>query len=78
MSAYDDGPLDDDPKRSLSIAKKIGYPVLIKAAGGGGGRGIRVVRSEAALINSKIVMVFKYSFQDPEATYLVLLGQLFR
>jgi acetyl-CoA carboxylase biotin carboxylase subunit len=47
-----DGPLDEDPKRSLTIAKKIGYPVLIKAAGGGGGRGIRVVRSEAALINS--------------------------
>jgi acetyl-CoA carboxylase biotin carboxylase subunit len=47
-----DGPLDDDPKRSLMIAKRIGYPVLIKAAGGGGGRGIRVVRSEAALINS--------------------------
>ncbi|HEV2614257.1 MAG TPA: acetyl-CoA carboxylase biotin carboxylase subunit [Gammaproteobacteria bacterium] len=47
-----DGPLDEDPKRSLMIAKRIGYPVLIKAAGGGGGRGIRVVRSEAALINS--------------------------
>lgn len=47
-----DGPLDEDPKRSLLIAKRIGYPVLIKAAGGGGGRGIRVVRSEAALINS--------------------------
>lgn len=47
-----DGPLDEDPKRCLMIAKRIGYPVLIKAAGGGGGRGIRVVRSEAALINS--------------------------
>lgn len=47
-----DGPLNDDAKRSLMIAKKIGYPVLIKAAGGGGGRGIRVVRSEAALLNS--------------------------
>src|SRR6185437_6853337 len=36
-----DGPLDDDVERSLKIARDIGYPVLIKAAGGGGGRGIR-------------------------------------
>lgn len=46
------GPLGDDPKENTLIARKIGYPVLIKAAGGGGGRGIRVVRSEAALINT--------------------------
>jgi acetyl-CoA carboxylase biotin carboxylase subunit len=46
------GPLGDDPKENISIARKIGYPVLIKASGGGGGRGIRVVRSEAALLNT--------------------------
>jgi acetyl-CoA carboxylase biotin carboxylase subunit len=47
-----DGPLDDDDKRNLQIAKKIGYPVIIKAAGGGGGRGMRVVHSEASLLNA--------------------------
>ncbi len=47
-----DGPLGDDPQANLTIARKIGYPVIIKAAGGGGGRGIRVVHSEAALINA--------------------------
>lgn len=46
------GPLGDDPKENIEIARKIGYPVLIKAAGGGGGRGIRVVHSEAALLNA--------------------------
>jgi acetyl-CoA carboxylase biotin carboxylase subunit len=46
------GALGDDPQVNLEIARKIGYPVLIKAAGGGGGRGIRVVHSEAALINA--------------------------
>jgi acetyl-CoA carboxylase biotin carboxylase subunit len=47
-----DGPLDDDEKKTLRMAKKIGYPVIIKAAGGGGGRGMRVVHSEGALLNS--------------------------
>lgn len=47
-----DGPLTDDIQRSLTIARKIGYPVIIKSAGGGGGRGIRVVHSEAALLNA--------------------------
>jgi acetyl-CoA carboxylase biotin carboxylase subunit len=50
-----DGPLDDDGERSLRIARGIGYPVIIKAAGGGGGRGMRVVHTEAALLNA-IVM----------------------
>ncbi len=47
-----DGSLDDDNERTLSIARKIGYPVIVKAAAGGGGRGMRVVQSEPALINA--------------------------
>lgn len=47
------GPLPiDDKERCLEVAKSIGYPVIIKAAAGGGGRGMRVVQSEAALLNS--------------------------
>jgi acetyl-CoA carboxylase biotin carboxylase subunit len=47
-----DGPLGNDPDENLRIAKEIGYPVIIKAAGGGGGRGMRVVHAEGALINA--------------------------
>jgi acetyl-CoA carboxylase biotin carboxylase subunit len=47
-----DGALTDDPKEILETARKIGYPVIIKAAGGGGGRGMRVVHTEAALLNA--------------------------
>ena len=47
-----DGPLDGDDERTIRIARDIGYPVIIKAAAGGGGRGMRVVQSEAGLINS--------------------------
>jgi acetyl-CoA carboxylase biotin carboxylase subunit len=47
-----DGPLPDDPKEIRRLASLIGYPVIIKAAGGGGGRGMRVVHTEAALINA--------------------------
>jgi acetyl-CoA carboxylase biotin carboxylase subunit len=47
-----DGALPEDPKEIGRVARKIGYPVIIKAAGGGGGRGMRVVHTEAALINA--------------------------
>lgn len=47
-----DGALPDDPSEVIKIAKKIGYPVIIKASGGGGGRGMRVVHTEAALLTS--------------------------
>ncbi len=47
-----DGALPEDPKEILKIAKAVGYPVIIKAAGGGGGRGMRVVHTEAALLNA--------------------------
>ncbi len=47
-----EGALPDDPSEILRTAKKIGYPVIIKAAGGGGGRGMRVVHTEAALLTS--------------------------
>jgi acetyl-CoA carboxylase, biotin carboxylase subunit len=47
-----DGALPEDPKEIVRIARKVGYPVIIKAAGGGGGRGMRVVHTEAALLNA--------------------------
>ncbi|SCK41906.1 acetyl-CoA carboxylase, biotin carboxylase subunit [Variovorax sp. HW608] len=47
-----DGELSDDAAANKRIARAIGYPVIIKAAGGGGGRGMRVVHTEAALINA--------------------------
>ncbi len=47
-----DGPLPDNGDECRRIARSIGYPVIIKAAGGGGGRGMRVVHSEGSLLNS--------------------------
>jgi acetyl-CoA carboxylase biotin carboxylase subunit len=47
-----EGALPEDPREIVLIAKAVGYPVIIKAAGGGGGRGMRVVHTEAALINA--------------------------
>ncbi len=44
--------LPDDPKEVAKIARSLGYPIIVKAAGGGGGRGMRVVHTEAALINA--------------------------
>jgi len=47
-----DGALDENEKRSIKLAKEIGLPIIIKASGGGGGRGMRVVESEKDLIDS--------------------------
>jgi acetyl-CoA carboxylase biotin carboxylase subunit len=47
-----DGPLGEDADENLRLARDIGYPVIIKAAGGGGGRGMRVVHSEASLLGA--------------------------
>src|SRR5690606_3699664 len=46
------GPITDDPEHTRAVAKQIGYPVIIKAAAGGGGRGMRVVHSEAHLLKA--------------------------
>ena len=47
-----EGALPDKPAEIIKIARSIGYPVIIKASGGGGGRGMRVVHTEAALLNA--------------------------
>jgi acetyl-CoA carboxylase biotin carboxylase subunit len=47
-----EGPLPEDAKEIVRVARKVGYPVIIKASGGGGGRGMRVVHTEAALLNA--------------------------
>jgi len=46
------GPLSDEAEQNTRIARELGYPIIIKSAGGGGGRGMRVVHSEAALLNA--------------------------
>ncbi|MBK6599484.1 MAG: acetyl-CoA carboxylase biotin carboxylase subunit [Proteobacteria bacterium] len=50
-----DGPLGNDPDENFRIARDIGYPVIIKASGGGGGRGMRVVHSEASLPSAVVI-----------------------
>ena len=50
-----DGPLGEDADETLRVARDIGYPVIIKASGGGGGRGMRVVHSEASLDRKSVV-----------------------
>lgn len=47
-----DGPLGTDDEENMQIAAGIGYPVIVKAAGGGGGKGMRVVRTETSLLNA--------------------------
>jgi acetyl-CoA carboxylase biotin carboxylase subunit len=47
-----DGPLGHDNNKTIKMAREIGYPVIIKASGGGGGRGMRVVHTEATLLNA--------------------------
>ena len=47
-----DGQLGEDPEENIRLAKDIGFPVIVKAAGGGGGRGMRVVHSEGSLLNA--------------------------
>jgi acetyl-CoA carboxylase biotin carboxylase subunit len=47
-----DGPIPEDGDEILRMAREIGYPVIIKASGGGGGRGMRVVHSDGALLNA--------------------------
>jgi acetyl-CoA carboxylase biotin carboxylase subunit len=47
-----EGPLPEKEREIIRIAHDIGYPVLIKAAAGGGGKGMRVVHTEAALLNA--------------------------
>lgn len=47
-----DGVLGDDDALNIKIAKRIGYPVIVKASGGGGGRGMRVVRAEEELLET--------------------------
>jgi acetyl-CoA carboxylase biotin carboxylase subunit len=47
-----EGALPEDPQTIMQMARDVGYPVIIKAAGGGGGRGMRVVYTEAALLNA--------------------------
>lgn len=49
------GALNADPEQTIKMAREIGYPIIIKASGGGGGRGMRVVHSEAALINAVLM-----------------------
>jgi len=47
-----DGPLGDDIQENLKMAHSLGYPIIIKASGGGGGKGMRVVHTEASLLNA--------------------------
>jgi acetyl-CoA carboxylase biotin carboxylase subunit len=61
------GPITEDTTHTLKVAKEIGYPVIIKAAAGGGGRGMRVVHTEAHLLNAVHVTQSeaKAAFGDP-------------
>jgi acetyl-CoA carboxylase biotin carboxylase subunit len=62
------GALPDDPAEIQRLARDVGYPVIIKAAGGGGGRGMRVVYTEAALLNAVTMTKSEagIAFNNPE------------
>ena len=62
------GALPDNSDEVLKIAREVGYPVIIKAAGGGGGRGMRVVHTEAALLNAVVMTKAEAgaAFNNPE------------
>ena len=66
-----EGALPEEPQEIVKVARKTGYPVIIKAAGGGGGRGMRVVHTEAALVNAVAMtrQEAKAAFGNP-AVYL--------
>lgn len=66
-----DGPITDDNERTLAIARRIGYPIMIKAAAGGGGRGMRVVHEEADLLTSiKVTQTEAGSFFGSNVVYM--------
>ena len=65
------GPLDDNDERALELAREIGFPIIIKAAAGGGGRGMRVVYNETELLNSiKVTSTEAQSFFGSGIVYL--------
>ena len=65
------GPLDDNDERALDLAREIGFPIIIKAAAGGGGRGMRVVYDETELLNTiKVTSTEAQSFFGSGIVYL--------
>jgi acetyl-CoA carboxylase biotin carboxylase subunit len=72
-----DSSLPDDPDQIHDLARRIGYPVIVKAAGGGGGRGMRVVEQEAALLGALTVTreEARRSFGNAEVYIEKFLGQ---
>ncbi|MED5411988.1 MAG: acetyl-CoA carboxylase biotin carboxylase subunit [Pseudomonadota bacterium] len=65
------GPLDENDARALELAREIGFPIIIKAAAGGGGRGMRVVYNETELLNSiKVTSTEAQSFFGSGIVYL--------
>ncbi len=66
-----DGPVTDDDERTLSIARRIGFPIMIKAAAGGGGRGMRVVHKEEDLLGQiRITQTEAGSFFGNSTVYM--------
>ena len=65
------GPLDDNDERALDLAREIGFPIIIKAAAGGGGRGMRVVYDETELLKTiKVTSTEAQSFFGSGIVYL--------